>query len=34
MGAAGRARVTELFSSEVTARNVSTLYAELTRVAR
>jgi glycosyltransferase involved in cell wall biosynthesis len=34
MGAAGRARVTEMFSSEVTARAVSHLYAELTSAAR
>jgi glycosyltransferase involved in cell wall biosynthesis len=31
MGAAGRARVTEKFSSEVTAEEVSSLYAELER---
>jgi glycosyltransferase involved in cell wall biosynthesis len=31
MGAVGRERVTELFSSEVTAAEVSALYAELGR---
>jgi glycosyltransferase involved in cell wall biosynthesis len=34
MGAAGRQRVIERFSSEVTARNVSSIYAELQRAAR
>jgi glycosyltransferase involved in cell wall biosynthesis len=34
MGAAGRQRVIEKFSSEVTARNVSAIYAELRRAAR
>jgi glycosyltransferase involved in cell wall biosynthesis len=34
MGAAGRARVAEMFSSEVTARAVSDLYADLQRAAR
>jgi glycosyltransferase involved in cell wall biosynthesis len=34
MGAAGRARATDLFSSEATARSISELYAELGRAHR